>query len=403
MLLPRARRGLLVAKGCFLRLHGNEVGLQPRPKCFGGAYQAFLPSGSRALRGQRSSSGEAAENSSMTPMLRHLAMKIKSTGPITVAEYMREALTNPAKGYYMQRDMLGERGDFITSPEISQIFGELIGIWFVSEWMANGKPNKFQLVELGPGRGSLTSDILRVFNQLSSLLSKCDISVHLVEISPKLSEIQASVLTGEKTELQESCLAYMQGVTKSGLPIFWYRDLNDVPVGFNFYLAHEFLDALPIHKFQKTEKGWRELLIDIDPEAPDKLQFVLAPSATPAAEAFIHDKESRDHVEVCPDAGVIIQKLAHDIEKNGGGALIIDYGHDGTKTDTFRVLLQNAKDAINRNQLLRSYEMLMDLNKMGGCFNFFAMLPHNRFSSSDQVKKPSASASVAGFGELVWK
>ncbi|XP_042329799.1 protein arginine methyltransferase NDUFAF7, mitochondrial isoform X2 [Sceloporus undulatus] len=418
-------------------------------------------SGSRALRGQRSSSGEAAENSSMTPMLRHLAMKIKSTGPITVAEYMREALTNPAKGYYMQRDMLGERGDFITSPEISQIFGELIGIWFVSEWMANGKPNKFQLVELGPGRGSLTSDILRVFNQLSSLLSKCDISVHLVEISPKLSEIQASVLTGEKTELQESCLAYMQGVTKSGLPIFWYRDLNDVPVGFNFYLAHEFLDALPIHKFQKTEKGWRELLIDIDPEAPDKLQFVLAPSATPAAEAFIHDKESRDHVEVCPDAGVIIQKLAHDIEKNGGGALIIDYGHDGTKTDTFRgfrghklhdvlispgmadltadvdfsylrsmaqervttlgpikqqdflrnmgidirmqVLLQNAKDAINRNQLLRSYEMLMDLNKMGGCFNFFAMLPHNRFSSSDQVKKPSASASVAGFGELVWK
>ncbi|KAH0622556.1 hypothetical protein JD844_024953 [Phrynosoma platyrhinos] len=346
---------------------------------------------------------------------------------------------------------------------------KLIGIWFVSEWMANGKPNKFQLVELGPGRGSLTSDILRVFNQLGSLLSKCDISVHLVEISPTLSEIQASVLIEEKTELQESCFAYMQGVTKSGLPIFWYRDLNDVPVvmnnfeivGYNFYLAHEFLDALPIHKFQKTEKGWRELLIDIDSEAPGKLQFVLAPAATPAAEAFIHAKESRDHVEVCPDAGVIIQKLAHDIEKNGGAALIIDYGHDGTKTDTFRgfrghklhdvlvspgtadltadvdfsylrrmaqervatlgpikqqdflrnmgidirmqVLLQNANDAVNRNQLLRSYEMLMDLDRMGGRFNFFAMLPHNRLSSSDQVTKQSTSASVAGFGELEWK
>ncbi|XP_062980361.1 protein arginine methyltransferase NDUFAF7, mitochondrial isoform X2 [Elgaria multicarinata webbii] len=398
-------------------------------------------------------------------MLKHLMMKIKSTGPITVAEYMREVLTNPVKGYYMHQDMLGEKGDFVTSPEISQIFGELIGIWFVSEWMATGKPNKFQLVELGPGRGSLTDDILRVFNQLSSLLSKCDISVHLVEVSPKLSEIQASVLTEEKTELQEGPSAYLQGVTKTGLPISWYRDLNDVPIGYSFYLAHEFLDALPIHKFQKTEKGWCELLVDIDPESPDKLRFVLAPSVAPATEAFIHSKESRNHVEVCPDAGVIIQKLAHNIEKNGGAALVVDYGHDGTKTDTFRgfrghklhdvllspgtadltadvdfsylrrmaqkrvatlgpiiqqeflknmgidtrlqVLLQNASDAVTHNQLLRSYEMLMDLDKMGGRFNFFAIVPHYRCMASDQLMKPghstSLSAPIAGFGELLWK
>nr|XP_060609938.1 protein arginine methyltransferase NDUFAF7, mitochondrial [Anolis sagrei ordinatus] len=446
--------GLARAGGAFLRaarsrFHGNGVGRRPQ-----------LPSCSSALRCQYFSSEKAAENNAMTPMLKHLVMKIKSTGPITVAEYMREVLTNPVKGYYVQHDMLGESGDFITSPEISQIFGELIGIWFVSEWIANGKPNKFQLVELGPGRGSLTSDILRVFNQLNSLLHKCDISVHLVEISSKLSEIQASVLTEGKIELQESCLTYMQGLTKTGLPVFWYRDLNDVPGGFNFYLAHEFFDALPIHKFQKTEKGWRELLVDIDPEALDKLRFVLAPSATPAAEAFIHDKESRDHVEVSPDAGVTIQKLAHNIEENGGAALIIDYGHDGTKTDTFRgfcghklhdvltspgmadltadvdfsylkrmaqgvaalgpikqqdflrnmgidirlqVLLQNANDANNRNQLLRSYEMLMDLDKMGGRFNFLAMLPPSRLGISGKGTKPSASASVAGFGELVWK
>ncbi|XP_015263942.1 PREDICTED: NADH dehydrogenase [ubiquinone] complex I, assembly factor 7 isoform X1 [Gekko japonicus] len=412
-----------------------------------------------------SSENKVEENSPVTPMLKHLMMKIKSTGPITVAEYMREVLTNPVKGYYMHHDMLGEKGDFVTSPEISQMFGELIGVWFVSEWMASGKPKKFQLVELGPGRGSLTHDILRVFNQLDSFLSKCDISIHLVEVSPKLSEIQALTLAEEKVELMDSSPAYMQGVAKTGLPIFWYQDLSDVPIGNNFYLAHEFLDALPIHKFQKTEKGWRELLVDIDPEAPDKLRFVLAPSATAASEAFIHEEESRDHVEVCPDAGIVIQKLAQNIEKNGGAALIVDYGHNGTKTDTFRgfcghklhdvltapgtadltadvdfsylqrmaqkrvatlgpirqqdflknmgidirlqVLLQNVKDTVTRRQLLQSYEMLMELDKMGGRFNFFVLLPHDRLVASDKLKTSYQSASlslpVAGFGELLWK
>uniref|UniRef100_A0A6J0T8U3 Protein arginine methyltransferase NDUFAF7 n=2 Tax=Pogona vitticeps TaxID=103695 RepID=A0A6J0T8U3_9SAUR len=459
--------GLLRSVARSPRFHGNRSsggrslgGLAHRP----GLPALFPGSSSTILRFQHFSSENKTAENPVSPMLKHLIMKIKSTGPITVAEYMREVLTNPVKGYYMHHDMLGEKGDFVTSPEISQIFGELIGIWFVSEWIASGKPKRFQLVELGPGRGSLTSDILRVFKQLNSLLSKCEISIHLMEVSPKLSEIQASVLTEENTKLQESSTAYMQGITKTGLPIFWYRNLNDVPGGNSFYLAHEFLDALPIHKFQKTEKGWHELLVDIDPGAPDKLRFVLAPSITPATKAFIHDEESRNHVEVCPDAGIIIQKLAQNIEENGGAALIVDYGHDGTKTDTFRgfrghklhdvlispgtadltadvdfsylqriaqgrvatlgpikqqdflrnmgidirlqVLLQNANDVHTRNQLLRSYEMLMDLDKMGGCFKFFAMLPHCRLRPSDQVMKPehsSVSAAVAGFGELTLK
>ncbi|XP_012971429.1 protein arginine methyltransferase NDUFAF7, mitochondrial isoform X3 [Mesocricetus auratus] len=290
-------------------------------------------------RGKRfSSRDEAAESNRGTPMLRHLTYKIKSTGPITVAEYMKEVLTNPAKGYYVHHDMLGEKGDFITSPEISQIFGELLGIWFISEWMASGKSPAFQLVELGPGRGTLTGDILRVFSQLGSVLKACDISIHLVEVSQKLSEIQALTLTEEKLPLERDAesLVYMKGVTKSGLPVSWYRDLKDVPKGCSFYLAHEFFDALPVHKFQKTSQGWREVLVDIDPQVPDKLRFVLAPCATPA-EAFIrqHD-EGRDHVEVCPDAGIIIQDLSERIALTGGAALIADYGHDGTKADTFR-------------------------------------------------------------------
>ncbi|XP_051639307.1 protein arginine methyltransferase NDUFAF7, mitochondrial [Manacus candei] len=398
-------------------------------------------------------------------LLRHLCRKLRASGPVTVAEYMREALTNPAQGYYTRRGGIGESGDFITSPEISQVFGELIGIWYISEWMAMGKPNTFQLVELGPGRGTLTEDILRVFSQLSSVLSKCDVSVHLVEVSPKLGEIQARMLTGGKMQpspKDES--AYMKGISKTGIPIFWYRDIQDVPSGYSFYLAHEFFDALPIHKFQRTEKGWREVLVDIDPEVPDQLRFVLSPSSTPATENFIQPEEMRDHVEVCPEAGVIIQRLACRIEKDGGAALIADYGHDGTKTDTFRgfrnhklhdvlsapgtadltadvdfsylrkmtqertttlgpikqreflknmgidlrlqVLLQNSRDTATREQLLHSYDMLMNPENMGDCFNFFALLPHHRLVHPDKKDKPESKSPlppVAGFNELLLK
>ncbi|XP_021109390.1 protein arginine methyltransferase NDUFAF7, mitochondrial isoform X2 [Heterocephalus glaber] len=453
-------------------------------------------------------------------MLRHLMYKIKSTGPITVAEYMKEVLTNPAKGkaeavsdvmikslqvldtewqstalglakrrgrhlsfasqreytwdlgaggsqgYYMHRDMLGEKGDFITSPEISQIFGELLGIWFISEWMATGKNVAFQLVELGPGRGTLMGDILRVFSQLGSVLKNCDISIHLVEVSQNLSELQALTLTEAKIPLEQNpeSLVYMKGVTKSGLPISWYRDLQDVPKGYSFFLAHEFFDVLPVHKFQKTPQGWREVLIDIDPQVSGKLRFVLAPCVTPA-QAFLQHDEIRDHVEVCPDAGVIIQELSERIALTGGAALIADYGHDGTKTDTFRgfcghelhdvliapgtadltadvdfsylrrmaqgkvaslgpteqqtflknmgidvrlkVLFNKSDEPSVRQQLLQGYDMLMNPQKMGERFNFFALLPHERLHGRSHhinacQSRPSASP-VAGFGELAWQ
>ncbi|NXO94515.1 NDUF7 methyltransferase, partial [Certhia brachydactyla] len=372
---------------------------------------------------------------------------------------------SPSQGYYTHRGGIGESGDFITSPEISQVFGELIGIWYISEWMAMGKPSTFQLVELGPGRGTLTEDILRVFKQLASVLSKCDVSVHLVEVSPKLSEIQAAMLTGGKVQPNpEDESAYMKGISKTGIPIFWYRDIQDVPSGYSFYLAHEFFDALPIHKFQRTEKGWREVLVDIDPEVPDKLRFVLSPSRTPATQNFIQAEETRDHVEVCPEAGVIVQRLASRIEKDGGAALVADYGHNGTKTDTFRgfrnhklhdvlsapgtadltadvdfsylrkmaqgktatlgpikqreflknmgidlrlqVLLQNSGDTATREQLLHSYDMLMNPEKMGDCFNFFALLPHHRLlhpDKKDKAESKSPLPPVAGFNELLLK
>lgn len=366
----------------------------------------------------------------------------------------------------MHQDMLGEKGDFITSPEISQIFGELLGVWFVSEWIASGKSPAFQLVELGPGRGTLTADILRVFSQLGSVLKTCAISIHLVEVSQKLSEIQALTLAEEKVPLERDAesLVYMKGVTKSGIPVSWYRDLKDVPEGYSLYLAHEFFDVLPVHKFQKTPRGWREVFVDVDPQASDKLRFVLAPCATPA-EAFIQRDERREHVEVCPDAGVIIQELSQRIASTGGAALIADYGHDGTKTDTLRgfyghqlhdvliapgtadltadvdfsylrrmaqgkvaslgpveqrtflknmgidvrlkVLLDKAGEPSAKQQLLGGYDMLMNPQKMGERFHFFALLPHQRLHGGSQERNAcqskTPSSSVAGFDELVWQ
>nr|XP_046229489.1 protein arginine methyltransferase NDUFAF7, mitochondrial isoform X2 [Scatophagus argus] len=292
----------------------------------------------RAAQIRLLSSSSPDEGKHRPSILRHLTSKIKATGPITVAEYMREVLTNPVTGYYVKSNMLGPDGDFITSPEISQIFGELIGVWIISEWMAAGRPGLLQLVELGPGKGSLASDVLRVFSQLRSVLGEASVSLHLVEVSPALSRLQAHILTGDHSQEAdaEDDPVYRRGEAAAGLPVSWYRRLDDVPTGFTIFVAHEFFDALPVHKFQWTQKGWREVMVDIDPEKPDQLRFVMAPSPTLASSSLIQVGERRSHVEVCAEGGVIVQHLARRITQDGGAALIADYGHDGTKTDTFR-------------------------------------------------------------------
>uniref|UniRef100_A0A8C5WB02 Protein arginine methyltransferase NDUFAF7 n=1 Tax=Leptobrachium leishanense TaxID=445787 RepID=A0A8C5WB02_9ANUR len=391
-------------------------------------------------------------------LLKHFTLNIKASGPITVAEYMRQVLTNPVKGYYMHRDVLGEHGDFITSPEISQIFGELLGIWCVSEWLAAGRPKDIQLVELGPGRGTLTSDMLRVFGQFKHLLNMCKISVHLVEVSPTLSQVQAMTLTGKniKPSEDEASPVYMKAATKAGLPIFWYQNVEDVPSGFTFFIAHEFFDVLPVHKLQKTQEGWREVLIDIDPEVPDKLRYVLGSSTPLVASTFIEEDEKRDHVEVCPSAAVIIQKLAQQISSYGGAALIADYGHYGDKTDTFRgfqahqlhneltdpgmadltadvdfkflkrligdtaasvgpitqreflrnmgidirlkILLEQAKDPATQNDLKSGYDILMRPEKMGERFHFFSVVPHSRLAD----RKPGPHTPSQHIAGVLW-
>ncbi|KAI8787955.1 protein arginine methyltransferase NDUFAF7, mitochondrial [Biomphalaria glabrata] len=280
--------------------------------------------------------------SSENLLLKHLKQRIQMNGPLTVADYMKEVLTNPQSGYYMNRDVFGTAGDFITSPEISQMFGEMIGVWVVNEWM-NHYTDKIQIVELGPGRGTLADDMLRVFAQFPNISDK--VSLHLVEISPTLSIMQGAKLTGKSTEevaairdgADQSGACYLKLTSKYGPEVSWYKELANVPKNLSCFIAHEFLDALPIHKFHKTEKGWREVMIDVDP-LKGTLRFVIAPTRTPASIAYLQGAASdeRTNLEVCPSAGLIVQEICSRIKKHKGFALLADYGHTGEKGGTFR-------------------------------------------------------------------
>ncbi|XP_017036749.1 protein arginine methyltransferase NDUFAF7 homolog, mitochondrial [Drosophila kikkawai] len=288
--------------------------------------------------------GDASTTGNLAKQMR---AKILATGPITVAEYMREVLTNPQAGYYMNRDVFGREGDFITSPEISQIFGELVGVWLVSEWRKMGSPSPFQLVELGPGRGTLARDVMKVITKFKL---GAEFSMHMVEVSPFLSKAQAQRFCYTHDTLPEDSQLphYQVGTTATGTKAYWHRRLEDVPPGFSLVLAHEFFDALPVHKLQLVDGKWQEVLIDVAPGADKNLsqadfRYVLSRSQTPVSSVFqAMPGETRSCLEYSLETERQVGLLAGRIEKNGGIALIMDYGHFGEKTDTFRAFKQHA-------------------------------------------------------------
>ncbi|XP_057323235.1 protein arginine methyltransferase NDUFAF7, mitochondrial [Microplitis mediator] len=419
------------------------INLQRKKLIINNYEKLFNKSTGAAVRCWYSSNVTEKSNKETKPVLhKHLHAKIKSCGPIPVAEYMKEALTNPVAGYYMLRDVFGAEGDFITSPEISQMFGELVGIWVLNEWRKISKDD-FQLVELGPGRGTLSKDILKVFKQLKAINK---LSVHLVEVSPALSDIQAKklcvsskevspiLISGDDKENKLASYHYREGVTEDGTKVFWYRSIEHVPRKFSVFIAHEFFDALPIHKFQKNNGAWHEVFVDIDPNNEEKFRYVMSKFPTLSSKLFISENEQRDHVEASPQTMVIIDYMSKFLKECGGFALIADYGHDGDKTDTFRafknhqqqdplvapgtadltadvdfamikkiatkddrtmafgpvnqrkflldlgidvrlnVLLQKAPDS-DRKDLISGYKMLIDEDKMGKCFKMLALFP----------------------------
>ncbi|MDA5194777.1 class I SAM-dependent methyltransferase [Govanella unica] len=264
--------------------------------------------------------------SSMTPLAQRLIADIRGAGPMPVASFMAAALGDPVHGYYMTRDPFGARGDFITAPEVSQMFGEIIGLWVASEWQAMGSPPQVTLLELGPGRGTLMADALRALRVLPACREA--LSVRLVEMSPELMARQRDAL-------------------KDVANIHWHASAADAlaasgdsPV---ILLANEFLDALPIHQLVMTADGWRERLVDATPGG--KLDWTLAINPTPL-EALIPPSLSNAHAgalfELCPAALTLAGDLARHIKAHGGSALFIDYGHERPGYgDTLQALKSN--------------------------------------------------------------
>ena len=339
-----------------------------------------------------------------TPLSDFLMQRIGVSGqPISTAEYMRHALTHPLFGYYtskekMQEDdnddwdddeydideqteraaseqstIFGRGGDFVTAPELSSVFGHSLCVWFMTVWQQEplGKPKDIQFVELGPGRGTLMADLLELAHSSKLMdFGQSIRTVHLVEASRELRRKQQETLkkavghlvklefvngeSSEDTTSDDEIASFVNTIRIEWHDTFTnFQSSRDKSVP-TMVLMQEFLDALPVHQFQKTEEGWRERMIDVvsaddpipkasddTPELTPRLRQVLAPNVTPAVELLLSNHDQYNHfpegtvIEICPDALFLVQDVAKVLEESQGAALIIDYGEEGT-ADTLR-------------------------------------------------------------------
>jgi NADH dehydrogenase [ubiquinone] 1 alpha subcomplex assembly factor 7 len=241
-----------------------------------------------------------------SPLESEIRRLITLAGPMPVADYMRLCLTHPQYGYYLTHEPIGAGGDFITAPEVSQMFGELIGLWMAAAWQAMGAPENVRVVELGPGRGTMMIDALRAARVAKDFYAA--IVLHLVEISPRLQVVQRQRFEGHN------------------VPTLWHAALAEVPAGPIIVVANEFVDALPVHQAVRQADGWHERVVEIGPEG--HLVMNIARDTLPHFDATL-PRELRQS-----PAGSIYEwrsdTVAFDIGKrvrNDGVALIVDYGH----------------------------------------------------------------------------
>ncbi|PIA14050.1 DUF185-domain-containing protein, partial [Coemansia reversa NRRL 1564] len=268
-------------------------------------------------------------------------------GPISVAKYMQLALTSPVGGYYTKGQVLGRKGDFVTSPEISQMFGEIIAVWFVLHWEMMGRPAKTDFVELGPGHGTLMDDILRASRRFPGFFASIQ-NVHLVERSPELRRMQHKKLGCDSQHTQMikdhdniDIPTQSRSTLRGGLTVNWYdlveqidSNTDNVPL----VIAHEFFDALPIYKFERGNDGlWHEILVDIaDSDRKDIAASAAANQQDLKQPLFATLFDKGDQVEVSPESARIMAQISKWISAKRGMGLVIDYGQDWTQGDTFR-------------------------------------------------------------------
>ena len=256
--------------------------------------------------------------SDLTDLLRR---RIALEGPITIADYMTDALGHPEFGYYFRQDPFGVKGDFVTAPEISQMFGELIGLWCAATWQQIGNPTQFKLVELGPGRGTLMADALRAGRGIPGFLDAADIN--LIETSPTLQARQRETLAAHK--------------------VAWHAGFDSLPDGPAIFLANEFFDALPIHQLVRRDGVWHERMIS---QSGDSFTFVLEKSQSKIAGLLaphLNDVPDNSIAEISPASIAVANGIGRHIHDFGGAALFIDYGYRVSHTgDTLQAVRQHA-------------------------------------------------------------
>ncbi|WP_075289739.1 class I SAM-dependent methyltransferase [Pararhizobium arenae] len=246
-----------------------------------------------------------------TPLGEKIKALITASGPISVTDYFSLCLADPQYGYYKTREPFGAAGDFTTAPEISQLFGEMIGIFLVQAWQRHGEPSPVHIAEIGPGRGTMMSDILRVISKISPALYEAA-EFHLIETSERLQKVQSQTLVAHKYK------------------ITWHESFDTLPDGFLLLATNELFDAIPIRQFVKTAQGFRERMVGLD--ANGELSFA---AGVATIDPELLPQTSREVspgtiFEVAPARDAVMATLASRIRASGGTAVIIDYGHLAT-------------------------------------------------------------------------
>jgi SAM-dependent MidA family methyltransferase len=256
----------------------------------------------------------------MTPLAETLKNTIRTSGPITLADYMASCLLHPQHGYYATRDPLGQAGDFTTAPEISQMFGEMIGLCLAQAWLDQNAPGQVTLAELGPGRGTLMQDILRATAKVPGFHNA--LHIHLVEASHPL-----------RTEQKNRLGAWT---------VTWHDTVDDLPTDQPIFLvANEFFDALPVRQFRRDGSLWCEHVIGLD-DAGQLTSGWSPPKPVADLEPRQVDTQEGDILEMSPHARNVTEAIGRRIADQGGTALILDYGDWGTLGDTVQAVKGHA-------------------------------------------------------------
>jgi NADH dehydrogenase [ubiquinone] 1 alpha subcomplex assembly factor 7 len=260
-------------------------------------------------------------------MTNSIRKTIEENGSITVAQFMEMAMYNSHNGYYVNNNPIGKNADFITAPEISQLFGEMIGLYCADIWVKMGKPFQFNLVELGPGHGTLMKDLLRATKHIEGFHQGCN--VHLVDTNQQLIKIQKQTLTPYR--------------------IKWHKDISNLPTDLPLIIvANEFFDCLPINQYIRQQQLWYQQSIAIMPKV-EELFFIQTPLMPHFREHLSYEHPNSKHgsiIELCYPAIEIIQQISNYFKKTSGCLLAIDYGYDlDPKTRTaYNSTLQSIKN-----------------------------------------------------------